>query len=154
MTKENKNKWGSTLLIEAYDWLLFAILLVPYIWYVLPWVKVNIKGEWKIFLFGFTAGLLAMIIAKILNRFIILPIFRKLFGKKKKIIITKTNHLEFIKEKDDILVLYTEKQEILGRIIFMSRTNKHTFIVSTGLYQITPEMSKEIDDVLSTLNSK
>lgn len=63
---------------EALDWLFFIILLVPYIWYVLPWVKENIKGEFKIFLFGFSAGILAMIIAKLFVRFFFMPMLKYL----------------------------------------------------------------------------
>ncbi len=68
--------------------------------------------------------------------------------------IKKTDHLEIVKKGKDILVLLTEKQDIIGRIVYVERNNKYTFHVATGLYQITDAISKEIDEVLTEYNNK
>ena len=63
---------------EILDWLFFALFLVPYIWYVLPWVKENMKTEFRVFLFGFTAGIVMMIISKLFVRFVFFPMLKYL----------------------------------------------------------------------------
>lgn len=39
--------------------------------------------------------------------------------------IKKTDHLEIVKKGKDILVLLTEKQDIIGRIVYVERNNNN-----------------------------
>ncbi len=65
----------------------------------------------------------------------------------------KTKHLEIIKRGKNIFVLLREKQNIIGKIVYSERNNKYIFHVITGLYQITDEIEREIDEILAEINT-
>ena len=70
-TKENTVKFILT-------WLLFILLLIPYIIFVSPVYKERITSEFVMFLYGFFSGVVMMMISQLLVKYILYPVLKNL----------------------------------------------------------------------------
>lgn len=66
--------------------------------------------------------------------------------------IKRTRHLEMVKKGKDTLILLTEKQDVLGKVAYVNRNKEYIFNVIAGQYEITDDINREIDELLSYVN--
>lgn len=58
---------------ELFSWLLFAVLVVLYVIFIVPYMRENIHMGWKFGVLGLFLGMFMMLVAQILVRAVIFP---------------------------------------------------------------------------------